>query len=142
MRHALILRLTVLASLWLAHPLLAGASTGPESGPAGPGIAAWFGLVVLSLIVVLVAALLWVSRQRLRGSDNQSGIDILALRPLGPREQLVVIRIEERILLIGHTPSQITLVTELDSYSPTAAASAPRAGFADQLKRWIEGRKA
>ncbi len=142
MHYAPILRLTLLTGLWLAQPLLAGASTGNDSGPAGPGIAAWFGLVVLSLIVVLVAALLWVSRQRLRGSDNQSGIDILGIRPLGPREYLVVVRIEDRILVIGHTPSQINLVTELDSYSPATAASAPSTGFAQQLKRWIEGRPA
>lgn len=141
MRNTLSLRLSLLAGPWLASPLLAQASNGPESGPAGPGIAAWFGLVILSLIVVLVAALLWISRQRLRGADNHSGIDILGLRPLGPREQLVVVRIDDRILLVGHTPSQINLVAELESYTP-AAATAPSAGFAEQLRRWVQGRQA
>jgi len=114
-----------------------------DSGPAGPGLAAWFGLLVLSLLVVLVAALLWVARQRVQGQGTAGGIAILGTRALGPREQLVVVRIEDRILVLGHTSAHINLVTELDSYTAeTGSASKLAPGFQQQLQRWLRREQA
>ena len=132
-------RLNLLLGSWLASPLALAAAA--DSGPAGPGLAAWFGLLVLSLLVVLVAALLWVSRQRTGGHDPNSGIDILGIRALGPREHLVVVRIEDRILVLGHTAAQINLVTELESYSAESPPKVPLAGFQQQLQRWLQRSK-
>lgn len=131
-------RLNALAGAWLACLLVPAHAHAADSGPAGPGLAAWFGLVVLSLLVVLAAALLWVARQRLGTSETGAGIAILGMRTLGPREQLVVVRIEDRILVLGHTSTQINLVTELEHYT-AESASPPRvgAGFSQQLQRWL-----
>ena len=111
-------------------------SAPPPPSEAGPGLAAWFALVVLSLLVVLVAVLLWISRQRMQGGAS-SGIDVLGMRTLGPREQVLVVRIEDRILVLGHTPGQINLLAELEQYSPAANGQLAPAGFAQQLQRWL-----
>lgn len=137
----LTVRLSFLTWAWLAHPIAQATQSAGEGGPSGPGLAAWFGLLVLSLLVVLVAALLWVSRQRIRGADASTGIDILGMRALGPREQLVVVRIEDRILVLGHTAAQINLVTELESYTAEAPVSSGVAGFQQQLQRWLQRTK-
>jgi flagellar protein FliO/FliZ len=130
-------RLSFFLGAWLAQPIAHASPAAAEGGPSGPGLAAWFGLLVLSLLVVLVAALLWFSRQRMRGGAASSSIDILGMRALGPREQLVVVRIEDRILVLGHTSAQINLVTELESYTAESPAASAGAGFQEQLQRWL-----
>jgi flagellar biogenesis protein FliO len=47
--------------------------------------------------------------------------------PLGERRSLVVVSVEGRRLLLGLTPAQVSLVTEL--------AAAPPAGFQDAVDR-------
>jgi flagellar protein FliO/FliZ len=88
-----------------------------QPGSSGSGAAgAWFGLITLTLLVVLVAVVLWLFRKgRIIGAGD-SGIDLLASQPLGPREQIVVIRINGRILVLGHTASQINLLAELAEF--------------------------
>jgi flagellar biogenesis protein FliO len=73
----------------------------------------------------------------MRGGASSSSIDILGMRALGPREQLVVVRIEDRILVLGHTSAQINLVTELESYTAESPVASVGAGFQEQLQRWL-----
>jgi len=53
----------------------------------------------------------------------------------------VVVRIEDRILVLGHTAAQINLVTELESYTAQTPASSGVAGFQQQLQRWLQRTK-
>lgn len=94
------------------------------------------GLVTLALLICLVALVLWFSRTF--GSKNTSGpVQILATQALGPRDRILIVRIEDRILAIGQTPSQITLLTELESFDDAAmqslAASPSFAGVLDKV---------
>jgi flagellar protein FliO/FliZ len=104
-----------------------------------PGSSAWYGLVTLTLLVVLVAVVLRVYKRMGAAGASDGGIQVLASKALGPRESVVVVRIEGRYFMLGHTPSQISLISELDHYNPPDG-QAPRSvpggltsGFASAL---------
>ena len=64
---------------------------------------------------------------------------ILAQQALGPRERVIVLNVLNRILVVGHTPSQITLLTELEpedvaNLKPQAAS----ADFANNLRQFVK----
>jgi flagellar protein FliO/FliZ len=84
---------------------------------------AWFGLVSLALLVLLFALIWWFYKTY--GQNRSAGpVQILATQALGPRERILIVRIEDRILALGQTPQQISLLTELDSFThadPTAS---------------------
>lgn len=72
--------------------------------------------VVFSLGVVL--GLLWliarVSSRRLRGSSHQGLVRTLVRQPLSRGSSLSVVSVGERVLVVGVTDHQVTLLTELD----------------------------
>jgi flagellar protein FliO/FliZ len=125
----------LLTSAWITTPAWAQSSSG--TGAAG----AWFGLITLTLLVVLAAVVLWLFKKGRIVGATDSGIDILAMQSLGPREQIVVIRVNGRILVLGHTASQINLLAELANFQ----APAPRPGglpkgFQAQLNNFLKGK--
>ena len=113
----------------------------PSSSSYGstPGSSAWYGLVTLTLLVVLVAVVLRVFKRMGSAAVADGGIQLLASKALGPRESVVVVQIEGRYFMLGHTPSQVSLIAELDHYNPPEgdAARASHAslttGFASAL---------
>jgi len=104
-----------------------------------PGSSAWYGLVTLTLLVVLVAVVLRVYKRMGAAGVSDGGIQVMASKALGPRESVVVVRIEGRYFMLGHTPTQISLIAELDHYSqplgPTSrdVPGGLAAGFANAL---------
>jgi hypothetical protein len=60
-------------------------------------------------------------------------IQLLAAFPVGPRERLLVVRMQDRILALGHTPTHISLLAELDDFEPMANSGSLPSGFAGQL---------
>jgi flagellar protein FliO/FliZ len=86
----------------------AAVSTPPATGGS------WFALVTLTLLVVLVAVIVWFYRRRLSLSAPDDSIELIGVRTLGARERIVVARVHGRVLVLGHTPSQISLLCELD----------------------------
>jgi flagellar protein FliO/FliZ len=87
------------------------------SEPRGvTGAAIWFVFVTLSLLAVLLAVVYWLYRKGGIVGSHGSGIEILASQAVGPRERIVVARIGGRLFLLGHTPSNISLVAELDHF--------------------------
>ena len=124
-------RLLTLSSglLWLwvwpaahAQSVTTPASTGYSGGVGG---SAWYGLVTLTLLVVLVAVVLRVLKRVGSGGVSEGGVELLASKSLGPREFVVVVKVEGRHFMLGHTPSQVSLIAELDQFSPPTA-SQPR----------------
>lgn len=87
-----------------------------------PGLAALIGRLVLSLGVVLalMAGVLWLARRYLpqagKGKRGQS-IEILASRSVGPRKNLLLVRVRDRTVLLGVTAQQIRMLTEMDNES-------------------------
>jgi flagellar protein FliO/FliZ len=116
--------------------IIAPAPTGSSSVWGG----AWLGLLTLTLLVVLAAVLVWLYR---RGSQSHvvgGQIQLLATFAVGPRERLLVVRIQDRILALGHTPSHISLLTELDDFEPIPGAGSLTSSFAGQLQTLLSGK--
>jgi flagellar protein FliO/FliZ len=85
----------------------------------GLGIQSLFAVVV---VLGLVAALAWLLRRGGFGAlrPGSRNITVETAVPLGERRSLVIVAVEGRRLLLGMTPGQISMVTELD-----AVAAAP-----------------
>ena len=102
------------------------------------------GMLLFSFIwLALAAALIWVvaflvKRDSAMRASNPH-VMILAQQALGPRERVIVLNVLNRILVVGHTPSQITLLTELEpedvaNLKPQAAS----ADFANNLRQFVK----
>ena len=106
----------------------AGALPGPDLTGAIRGLVAT--AAVLGLIVVLAwllkrGTLVWPGRR------TSAPVAVETAIPLGERRSLVIVAVEGRRLLLGLTPSTVSLVTEL---STTAASP-----FSTELNRQASG---
>ncbi|WP_442798735.1 flagellar biosynthetic protein FliO [Pantoea vagans] len=73
------------------------------------------GALLLVLIAIIVTAL-WLRRSRWGGSltRKNSLLNVRQSHALGQREQVVIVEVTGRWLLLGVTSGGITLLTELD----------------------------
>jgi flagellar protein FliO/FliZ len=102
------------------------------------------GMLLFSFIwLALAAALIWVVAYLVKRDSavraTNPHIMILAQQALGPRERLIVVNVLNRILVIGHTPTQINLLTELDPED--VAHLKPQQSnmdFANQLRQLVK----
>jgi flagellar protein FliO/FliZ len=98
---------------------------------AAPGLAEgelWRSLAAIVVVFGLLGALAWAARRgRLAFFTRQpSHVRVEATVPLGDRRSLMVVAIEGRRLLLGLTPVQVSLVTEL---STPPSPVVPETGF-------------
>ena len=56
----------------------------------------------------------WYIKRSLQIDVPNSSIRVLASQSLGPRERIVIVEVAGRPYAIGHTPSQITMLLEMD----------------------------
>jgi flagellar biosynthetic protein FliO len=109
------------------------ALTGPEPLTSGPEMASSLrNLVAVAVVLGLVVVFAWLVRRGVFGTLGRrgpSGIRVETAVPLGERRSLAVVVVEGRRLLIGMTPAQVTLLTELQPES---------AGFAGTLEKAID----
>jgi flagellar protein FliO/FliZ len=117
------------------------ASSSPSSSSASVWGGAWLGLVTLTLLIVLAAVVVWLYRRGAQGPLVGGQIQLLAAFPVGPRERLLVVRMQDRILALGHTPTHISLLTELEDFEPMAGAGQLPSGFSNQLMSLLSGKK-
>lgn len=75
------------------------------------------------IVVALLGALAWYLRQRLPSVRGRQVITIDTAVSLGERRSLVIVTVENRRLLLGMTPQQVSLVTELGVAGPSGPAS-------------------
>lgn len=88
-------------------PLLL-AQAGPDLVPPLWRMAAGF-LVVLALLTVLA----WAMRRGLAARRANGALAVETALSLGERRSLVIVTVEQRRLLIGLSPGQVSLLTEL-----------------------------
>jgi len=68
----------------------------------------------LLVIVGLILLLAWVYRRLQPGVAGQiNAMNVLAAIPLGHRERLVMVKVLDRVLILGVTPQQINKLHEL-----------------------------
>ncbi len=70
-------------------------------------------IVVMVLVIAILAAASWLLRRSARLRRPGQLLSVETTLPLGDRRSLVVLVVEGRRLLVGLTPGQISLVTEL-----------------------------
>ena len=81
------------------------------------------GFLAVLIVLGLVAALAWLLRRGSLGAFTGRGgaINVETAVALGERRSLVIVSVEGRRLLLGLTPTTMSLVTELGAASPAAA---------------------
>jgi flagellar protein FliO/FliZ len=93
------------------------AVTDTMQAPAVPGpelsLPIWQTLVSLLVVLGLLAALAWALRKGLLTRRGGQMLAVETALALGERRSLVVVTVEGRRLLLGLTPGQVSLVTEL-----------------------------
>lgn len=128
---------TFAAQAQSVSPPLSSTSSSASSSVWG---GAWLGLVTLSLLVVLAAVVVWLFRRGAQNTAVGGQIQLLAAFPVGPRERLLVVRMQDRILALGHTPTHISLLAELEDFEPMAGNGTLPSGFAGQLMTLLSGK--
>jgi flagellar biosynthetic protein FliO len=84
-------------------------------------------LAAAFIVLALVAALAWLARRGAFATLRRAGaVSVETAVPLGERRSLVIVAVEGRRLLLGITPTQISMVTEL---GPTFDAQLGRSGL-------------
>src|SRR3954463_3955042 len=100
---------------------------------------AW-SLLMLLLVLAAIPLVLWVVKRVQTLQPAGRGPRPLALAgqlALGARERVVLVRVQDRLLVLGVTPQQVTLLCEGD---PDALPAAPVAADFGALLRGLKGR--
>jgi len=92
-------------------PMLAAETAGLSDGEL------WRSLLAIVVVFGLLGGLAWAARRGRLGffTRQPSHVRVETTVPLGERRSLMVVAIEGRRLLIGLTPMQVSLVTELST---------------------------
>jgi len=83
----------------------------------------------LLFVLALLALLAWSMRRALNARKSTGALNVETALSLGERRSLVIVTVEQRRLLLGLAPGQVSLLTELKPPSFTdamAAASQPQ----------------
>ena len=75
---------------------------------------------VLVAVVAILGFWVWLMRRGTFGRGTHGAVTIETAVPLGDRRSLVIVSVEGRRLLLGLTPANVSLVTQLDA-SATAS---------------------
>jgi len=62
---------------------------------------------------------------------------ILARTPLGPGREVHVVQVQNRLLVVGSTAQQVTLLTELENASATEPAETPQASLDSVYQKYL-----
>jgi flagellar biogenesis protein FliO len=115
--------------------VIALASWAPGSGPIEPvGLEWWRALLALVIVAGLLAALVVLARKGALGRfarSRHAGISVETIVPLGERRSLLIVDVEGRRLLLGASPVNVSLVTELGprpAFDATLSQTVARTG--------------
>lgn len=87
-------------------------------------------MALLLVVIAIVVTALWLRRSRW-GASLSRGKSLLSVKQshtLGQHEQVVIVEVTGRWLLLGVTPGGITLLTELDNRHDEAENIPPPSG--------------
>jgi flagellar protein FliO/FliZ len=96
---------------------------------------AWSVLMLL-VVLALIPLVLWTLKklQTFRPGGARA-LELAAQLPLGARERVVVVRMGGRLLVLGVTPQQVSLLAEANAADlPPAAGRPSEPGFSSLLR--------
>lgn len=98
--------------------------------------AALSSFLVLLAVIVSIPLVLWLVKRlsQLPGGPGHGPLSLPASISVGPRERIAVLKVGERLLLVGITSQSINLLTELDG-PLELPATAGHQGFDALFKR-------
>lgn len=98
-------------------------------------VSAWAPVLALMLVLGVILALAWVvSRLRLPGLRQAVPMRVVGAMPLGPRERLVVVEIQDRWHVLGVTAHTIQPIAEMPRGElPATASPGSAASFVAEL---------
>lgn len=105
----------------LAQTVLPGSDPVPISAQA---------ILAVAVVLALLVAASWLLRRGTLLRRSKQAVTVETAIPLGDRRSLVIVAVEGRRLLIGLTPGQISLVTELQPPFGAALAASLEKGAA------------
>ena len=76
---------------------------------------AW-SLLMLLLVLALIPLVLWTLKrvQNFQPGRGPRMIELACQLALGARERVVLVRVQDRLLVLGVTPQQVTLLAEAE----------------------------
>lgn len=99
----------------------------------GIGLESYLAVV---LVLALVGGLAYVARRGAFGALNKRGlVAVETAVPLGERRSLVVVAVEGRRLLLGLTPSNVSMLVELNPVAPPRSEAPVVAPFEQELQK-------
>ena len=94
-------------------------------------------LGVLVLVMIAIPVVRHSLRRLPSSGGNLRALELLGQLSLGPRERVVLVRANDRVLVLGVTQHQVTLLNQLDNLPQTDSPALPlpaSAGFANLLR--------
>jgi flagellar biosynthetic protein FliO len=95
----------------------------------------------LGVLLVVIFALAWLASRfgigGARSGGAAAGVRVLARTAIDPRKSVLLLSVRGRVLVVGVTPAQITLLTELDGEEEAATPAAERGSFSTKLARML-----
>jgi flagellar biosynthetic protein FliO len=99
----------------MSLPWLVSLQATPAAAPE-PGLDAIRAVLALAAVVAALVAFLWLLKRGTFAAMRRGGGPALAIESaisLGDRRSLVIVTVEGRRLLLGASPAQVALITEL-----------------------------
>ena len=95
-------------------------------GVAAPDLVpnVWRMLGALGVVLLLLGAVAWLLRRGVMGRRAANGLNVESVLALGERRSLAIVSVEDRRLLVGLAPNNVSLVTELGRNQSFEAAVA------------------
>jgi flagellar protein FliO/FliZ len=78
----------------------------------------WRTGLAVTVVLGLIGTLAWLMKRGVLRQRERGGMRLETALPLGDRRSLVIVTVEGRRLLLGLSPAQVSLVTELQQ-TPT-----------------------
>ncbi|MBW8369620.1 MAG: flagellar biosynthetic protein FliO [Thiobacillus sp.] len=102
----------------------------PSAAMAAPDTTASMLTVLLSLVLILggFVAVAWLARRYLPGMGAQGAVKVVGTTPVGTRERVVVVEVDDTWLLLGVGGGNVRLLHTLPRPADRATSPAGRPG--------------
>lgn len=116
-----------------------GSTAGAPATPASAGVMSLLLRITgyLAIVLLIIAAITWFIRGRRQASRGRPGggaMDLLEVLPLGQGRNLLLVRVSDRVFLLGQTPDQIAKIDGFEGEKAVELITASKGGGILQFK--------